>query len=263
MSLIMPMMSSEYILAIDPGTINFSYCLIHADSRKIHKWDVISIGRSTSDTYETTCTNLAKMFNELDLTKNPTNNVGSLIVVVEAQPRVNIKTLVMSGQVQMYFILEKLKDRLQPDYLSIKKVVGYHARNKLKYYEPQPNDEPLDLSALKNGYYKNKKTSKEHCKRVLVQQGETSWSKFLETHKKKDDLSDAMLMGLAYIKFIMKKPNGSQQTILQPIEDNPEKPEKNPKISLKICKGITVKGTACKYAAKKKSSYCKIHKKKS
>ena len=260
---------SEYILSIDLGLINFSYCLIEIVTEKIIKWDVIVIGLST-DTYEKSCSSLASYLTKLDLTKLDLNNnkISKITVVVELQPHVNVKTLVMSGQVQMYYVLEKAKNKYLIDnsYCKIEKIVGYHARNKLKYYEKQDGDEPLDLSSLKNSYYKNKKMSKEHCKRVLIQKNETEWSKFLEKSKKKDDLADSALMGFAYIKFVMGLSNSKKE--IKEKEEKEEKeeikeldnPEKYPKkIPNKFCAGLTKKGTPCKYAAKK-GLYCKIHK---
>jgi len=277
------MSCQDYLLSIDLGLINFSYCLISIKTEKIIKWDVITIG-SSKDTYETSCSSLSKYLTTLDLTKiNNTVGRSNMIIVVELQPHVNVKTLVMSGQVQMFYVLEKAKNKhlTDPSYCFISKIVGYHARNKLKYYEPQEGDEPLDLSSLKNSYYKNKKMSKEHCRRVLKQKNETNWAKFLEDHKKKDDLADAALMGFAYIKFVLglkvnKSVKKSEMSEMSEMSEIPEilkdqekekeqildNPERYPaKIPDKICKGKTKHGIACKYAAKK-GSYCKIHKQK-
>ena len=171
-----------------------------------------------------------------------------MIVVVELQPKTNIRTTVMSGQVQMYYVLEKMSSSgLDSTFCNIEKIVGYHARNKLRYYEPQPGDEPLGpaLDHVKKGYYKNKKTAKEHCKRILLQKKEDpKWTKLYTESKKLDDFADCYLQGLAYKKFVMSK------------GDNPER---YPKKERKRCKGLTKKKEPCNSAVNKKNSYCKKH----
>jgi len=52
---------AEYVLSIDPGTINLAYCLIRIKDLKIIKWGLFSIKDST---HEGSCTKLAK---QLDL----------------------------------------------------------------------------------------------------------------------------------------------------------------------------------------------------
>jgi hypothetical protein len=110
----------------------------------------------------------------------------------------------MSGEVMMYYTFQKINPNL--DYMTIKKIVTYHAGNKLKYYHPTPSDPPPPsylLSNKKRSHYKNKQIAKYHCLCVLINKGDT----FLEEFKKavkRDDLADAYLMALAYIKFEMK-----------------------------------------------------------
>ncbi len=48
---------TDYILSIDPGTKNISYCLISVKTREIVKWEVFSIEYST---YEGRCKKFGK-----------------------------------------------------------------------------------------------------------------------------------------------------------------------------------------------------------
>jgi hypothetical protein len=244
-------MPTDYLLSIDLGVKNFAYCVIDIINERIFKWDCVDIG-DVKDPHEKICTNLAKKLDELKLTQVPNKYTEkkNMIVVVELQPKSNIRTLVLSGQVQMYFVLEKLSSEgLDSSFCNIEKIVGYHARNKLRYYEPQPGDEPLGpaLDHVKKGYYKNKKTAKEHCKRVLLQKNEDpKWMEFYARKEKQDDKADCYLQGLAYKKFVMSR------------GDNPEGSNR-PKKDKKTCKGLTKKKEPCNSAVTKKNSYCKKH----
>jgi hypothetical protein len=245
-------MPTDYLLSIDLGTKNFSFCVLDIINERILKWDNVEIAKSTKETHERVCTNLAIKLDELKLTQVPNKYTEkkNMIVVVELQPKTNIRTTVMSGQIQMYFVLEKLSSAgLDSSFCNIEKIVGYHARNKLRYYEPQPGDEPLGpaLDHVKKGYYKNKKTAKEHCKRVLLQKKEDpKWIELYNGSSKKDDLADCHLMGLAYKKFVISR------------GDNPEGSNR-PKKERKRCKGLTKKKEPCNSTVTKKNSYCKKH----
>lgn len=203
----------QYLLSIDVGTKNFAYCLLDVKKEEIIKWDVISI---ESPTHEGSCKKLAEHLDNLELTKskNPGENI---VVVIELQPKVNIKTIVISGQVQMYYVLEKLSwnelQRIEDSqeeaeeeaeensghYCKIDKIISYHARNKLKYYKEEEGDEPIVLNC-KKGYYRNKRLGVEHTKRILKRESHNEvWLDTIMESKKKDDLADAFLQGRSYI----------------------------------------------------------------
>ncbi len=179
---------SDYILFFDPGSINMSYCLVNIKTLKIIKWGLFSIKDSTN---EGSCIKLAKKLDELELTSGI-----NVIVVIEQQPKINTKTVTISGQIQMYYALLKM------DGEKINKIVGYHAGNKIKYYVPREGDEPLPvkLDALKKGHYRTKQILIEHCRRVLIHNDEKEWTNFFESQPKKDDFGDTYCSALSYIQ---------------------------------------------------------------
>jgi hypothetical protein len=198
---------TDYLLSIDLGTINYAYCIIETATEKIIDWNLLELG-SSKDSHEMLAMKLAESLNSVQLHKLKVtpDKKKTMTVVIELQPKKNIKTLILSGMTIMYYSLEKLKNQHleDPSYCEITKVIGYHAKNKLKYYEPMEGDEPLKVSHLSNGYYKNKVTSKQQCERILKQKGETQWLEFFHTGSKADDKSDSYLQGLAYGKFVLK-----------------------------------------------------------
>lgn len=248
----------DYILSIDLGTKNFAYCVLDVKNETILKWDCIELAKNMKGSHEKVCTSLANKLRELNLTQVPNAKVPAkctskknMIIVIELQPKVNTKTVVMSGEVIMYYVLEKRFSDFSSDIdmsiCNIEKIVGYHARNKLRYYQYRPGDEPLKLDHIKKGYYKNKKTAIEHCKRVLIQKKEKQkWIDFFNNGGKLDDKSDSYLMALSYKKFVMNGieiPEGSNR----------------PKQAKKICKGLTTKNKPCKNIVSKRNLYCKKH----
>jgi hypothetical protein len=182
------------VLSFDPAPINMAYCRVNAETSKIDKhWGLISIKDSTN---EGSCQKLAKHLDKLKLTDDV-----ETIIVHEQQPRCNIKTITICGQLHMYFVLERINEESTGN---IRKIVGHHAKHKIKYYEEKPGDEPMPLERLdklKKGHYKTKQILIEHCKRLLKQNGDLEWLKWFEKQKKKDDLADSYVQALSYIKM--------------------------------------------------------------
>lgn len=182
----------ECVISFDPAPINMSYCIVDINTLKIIKWGYFSIRDSTN---EGSCKKLANHLDSLRLT----DNIES-IIVYEQQPRCNLKTITITGQLQMYYVLEKMSEPSA----KIKKIVGYHAKNKINYYIENPQDEPMPwkrLNALKKGHYKTKQILIEHCRRILKHNEETEWLEWFEKLSKKDDCSDSYVMALSYIKM--------------------------------------------------------------
>ncbi len=196
----------DYILSFDFGTINMAYCLIKISTLKIKKWGTFSIKDST---HEGSCKKLADNLEELNLLEISdwtSENKPNVIILLEQQPRINIKTIVISGQLQMFYVLKKYQKNDNNKLCNISKIIGYHAKNKLKYYQFIEGDEPLNIEHLKNGHYKNKQLAIQHCERIIKRQPQNKeWVDFFMKYKKKDDLSDTMTMSLSYIKFVLEQ----------------------------------------------------------
>ncbi len=182
---------ADYILSFDPGTINLSFCLIHIHTLKIHRWGLFSI---KSNTTEGSCKKLAEQLDSLHLIDGL-----NVIIVHELQPRCNSRTIAICGMLQMYYVLEKMNEENTG---TIDKIVGYHAKHKIKYYEPRPDDEPLPkrLDKLKKGHYRNKQVLIEHTRRVLKHNKEDEWLEWFEKQPKQDDESDCYIMSCSYLK---------------------------------------------------------------
>lgn len=181
---------AQYIVSFDPALVNMAYCVVNIHTLKIHKWGLFCIKGITN---EITCRNMAKHLDELALTKDL-----NCIVIHEQQPRCNVKTITICGQLQMYYVLEKMKNN------NIEKIVGHHAKNKIKYYKEKPGDEPMPwekLNNLKAGHYRTKKILIEQCKRILKQNDENTWLEWFEKQPKADDVADAYVQALSYIEM--------------------------------------------------------------
>lgn len=166
------------IISFDPAIINMSYCVVDIHTQKIRNWGIFSINGSDP------VKNLADTLDSLNLL----NGDKEATIVYELQPRCNMKTISITGQLQMYYTLKG----------PVKKMIGYHAKHKIKY--PIDNPIPEKITKLKKGHYKTKKTLVEICNQVLIKNEEYKWIEWLKKQKKKDDLADSYIQALSYIK---------------------------------------------------------------
>lgn len=218
----------DYVLGIDPGSINLAYNLMNIKTKQIEKWGVIDIKDST---YEGMAIKMSNKLDSLDLLSDDSlhnienkceitkgtkktkkrkeddiytldyqNKKGkNIAIVIEFQMSKNNKTVHIVGQLFMYFTISKNK----PNSMNVIKIVTYPAKEKLKYYKPMPGDLPLPerLDKIKKGHYYNKQLGIEHCRRVLVQNKEPQKTiDFFESCCKKDDLGDTCLMVCRYVQ---------------------------------------------------------------
>jgi hypothetical protein len=160
----------DYLLLIDPATINLGFLLINVVQRKISKWGVIDIKDST---YEGMAIKLADKMNKLNLLSDDSDKIPiidddkinktevkktkkrseddiyivdysnkkgkNVAIVIEFQMSRNNKTVQIVGQLFMYFTMAKVN----PNSMNLIKIVTYPAKEKLKYYKPIEGDEPI------------------------------------------------------------------------------------------------------------------------
>ena len=200
------------LLSIDLGMINSTATLMVINTRKIVRWTPIKIlDKAKNPSFEIASKNLMNSLNELELTKkleNSENDIHDVIIVIELQPGRNAKTIFLSGQMFMYFTILKSSESDDPEYSNyyyrISKIITYHAKNKLNVYRPLPGDPEIKITR-KDAYAANKQQSIQHAK-ILLKRYDPDWIPFFDSFKKKDDLSDSYLMGLAYIEFVIRTP---------------------------------------------------------
>jgi hypothetical protein len=151
--------------------VNFEYI---SESKKMSAGDVdlIVVGK-----------NMTRLLNENE------NLTGVDVVIIENQisPIANrMKTI--QGMLTQYFIMKSPQSRIE--FVS--------SANKLKSFQPLENS--LRTEDGENTYKANKKNGVEYCSRFLNENPNfENWKSILET-KKKDDLADAFLQGMWYIR---------------------------------------------------------------
>jgi hypothetical protein len=150
----------------------------------IADWNVLNINIDgvKKPTIHYLTRNIIKLFDELPLFLECNK------VVIENQPC--MKNPVMKS-IQMivysYFAIRGVTDNK-----TTSEIVLMSASNKMKVYDGPP----IEL-AVKSKYTRNKKLAILHTQYILK---DVEKLEFFNTHKKKDDLADAYLQGLFYIK---------------------------------------------------------------
>jgi hypothetical protein len=150
----------------------------------IADWNVLNINIDgvKKPTIHYLTRNIIKLFDELPLFLECNK------VVIENQPC--MKNPVMKS-IQMivysYFAIRGVTDNK-----TTSEIVLMSASNKTKVYDGPP----IEL-AVKSKYTRNKKLAILHTQYILK---DVEKLEFFNTHKKKDDLADAYLQGLFYIK---------------------------------------------------------------
>lgn len=181
-------------LSFDVGIKNLAYCLLDQDGI-ILLWDVLDI---SGPTYDKQCSKLIK---ELDNIKyDQLEGPYDITVIIEKQMARNPKMRIISGQLQMYFALEKYYTP-DPDKTKIVKILYYSPKYKLRCYKKQEGDPPVVPKKIKSQYAIRKDLAIQHCSIMIKRsnQNQNFIDFFNNNKKKKDDLSDSYLQGMAYI----------------------------------------------------------------
>jgi hypothetical protein len=180
------------IISFDIGINNLSYCIFNIEddnsSYTILEWDIMNINidniKKPSIHYLTK--NIIKLFDENSLFLECSK------VIIENQPCMK-NPIMKSIQiiVYSYFSIRGMTDKKITT-----EIILMSASNKLKVY----NGPPIEIN-VKSKYTKNKKLAIHHTQYILK---DNTLNKekldYFNTHKKKDDLADALLQGLYYLK---------------------------------------------------------------
>jgi hypothetical protein len=242
-----------FVLGVDLGEISSTYGLVNAADEQLIDGDYIPIVKNNKQCHEVVCTALKKSLDAMQiLSTTKTNKYGNenerhyIIIVIEFQPRVNNKTIILFGEFFMYFVMEKEKNFITNNY--IEKIIGYHAGNKLLYYKKEEGD-PEIKTDYASKHYANKKIAIQQFSIILKRQGTPELIERFNKLKKRDDLADAFLMALAYIRFEIKKEEKPSRIVLKLKSSKPVK-RKTTKTTTKITP-TTKKPTTKKPTTKK------------
>lgn len=190
-------MSKRAILSFDVGTKNLAYCLLD-ENEIIKDWNVVDIGAAT---YDRQCQKLIEALDKVDYGScYDTDTQQSVTVVIERQPSINPKMRVISGQIQMYYAIEKISGG--NGNTKIEKIVYYSPKFKLRCYQIMPDDDPIIEKKYSTPYAYRKNLAKQHCSIIIKRNQDEKWINLFNSTKKKDDFSDSFLQGLAYLRGI-------------------------------------------------------------
>ena len=222
------------LLSFDVGIKNLAYCLIDSEKNTIEDWGILNISVDPVCDHImkglTQCDKSAKfMVNQTKLcsshqklkcyrdksskkipkTKNPVFEIGKQIiecldekpnfletnvVLIENQPALKNPTMKsVQMMVYMYFMVKGVSC----DDSSMKDIQMINARNKLKAYTGPPI--PCEI---KDRYKKTKFLGIQYCSSMIQDNEfiEDKYKKLFQESKKKDDLADAYLQGMYWIK---------------------------------------------------------------
>ena len=174
---------------------------------KIEETTFLKTGKAKKATHINLTTLGMSLYTKMD-NKKELLNVDT--VLLENQPVLTNPTM---KSVQMllysYYILKGIKERQNvSDTKEINEIKCYMASKKNSVIKCLPDNIQLEienkLQNVKSSYTKNKKASMMITSHLVNEN--PLWGDFYNTHKKKDDLADALLMTIHYILF---KKNGN------------------------------------------------------
>ena len=167
------------ILSFDVGLKNLAFCILKES--EIIDWEVFPIQILKGDTI---CDSIVKC---LDNHKSLGKMLNCTNVVIEKQPSKNNQMKIIESLLNAYFVIKGKNDSNS----SINKVIVYSAKHKLGN----------NTQKGKSMYTERKKLSVARTKSFLEMNITNSeFIKFFSESKKKDDLADSLLQGLAYVK---------------------------------------------------------------
>jgi hypothetical protein len=193
--------SKKVTLSFDVGSKNLAYCLIDDETETILDWNVLDIGAAT---YDRQCAKLIEALDKIDYSVGHSDSTKQLVtVVIERQLARNPKMRVISGQLQMYYAIEKKACQQNDDNTEIAKILYYSSKYKLKVYKPKSGDAPIVEKKYSTPYAFRKNLGIQHCERMIKWHQKQKWLDLFEKNRKKrDDLADSFLQGIAYMRGI-------------------------------------------------------------
>ena len=193
------------ILSFDIGIKNLGYCILYKDlsinnekNLIIHKWGIINILEDNEKCKDISLDEIAtRMYKRLQdefLEENITE------VLLENQPV--LKNPVMKSIQILIMGFFKYESIILGREIKLIKLIN--ASNKLKLGKKLIQfNESEDILKIKTKYNRNKKLAILYTNYFLEKELYSDYNKYntlFNEHKKKDDLSDAFLQGLYYIK---------------------------------------------------------------
>jgi hypothetical protein len=190
------------ILSFDVGIRNLAYCQIDSETADILDWNIIDCSVPKGGDV------IIRLIEELE---NHSNLLETDIILIEKQPSFNPQMRIISTAIYVYFTLRLCYEKSKKI-----KIIYYSAKNKLKICGETEslqlkNEGKIDgtikgKAGKRKSYYYNKKAAIEQTKICLEEKINTNhifYNKYLNffmQSKKKDDLADCYLQGLAYLK---------------------------------------------------------------
>ena len=143
-----------------------------------------------------------KLITALDKKINNFNGVD--YVLIENQPSMkNPKMKSVAETLYSWFLIRGLVDNKLDN---LKNIFYLSPSNKLKINDKDINKEIDALKDKSKKYKFTKECAVIYTRKILEDNNETKWNKYLDTHTKKDDLCDSFLQGLYFLnnknKFI-------------------------------------------------------------
>jgi hypothetical protein len=177
------------VLSIDVGYRNLALCLL--ENGRIVEWEVVDAIKEDKDS-----TVLPKRGNDpiiiglliKSLWMRREQLLSADIIIIEKQPPRARVMRVLEGAIQAFFHTCRLSEPT----CKVSKIDSFSARDKFKEYEHR-----LELKGKKK-YAARKKASVELCTEYLQESGQAS--ELFKKAKKRDDLADAMMQAIMYMK---------------------------------------------------------------
>ena len=184
----------ETVLSFDLGLKNLAYCLLSIRNGKtyIHEWNIINLlegGRKHNiyNIYNIYTKVKTILFRELDKRRYFLDVSTVLIEMQHKHASELIKNIGVS--IHDYFVLRGIMDKGRDI-----NIVSVEAKHKLTIYEG-----PSLSCTLKTPYARNKWYGEKYCEWWL--RDYTSMLNYFKTFTKRDDLADAFLQGVWYLKY--------------------------------------------------------------